>query len=127
MRWRRDSWRAALDQILGLTLLHHLAALDRPLEPPLEALEHAVRRDRLAPGSQTLLNGETEEAMGDALAEDRALHELGVGVQHVVIAREPGEEDDVGLGDGAPRRGVVLADPEILKEDGGLGIHGAQG
>jgi len=30
------------------------------------------------------------------LAEDRLLHELGVGVQDVVVAGQAGEEDDVG-------------------------------
>jgi len=35
--------------------------------------------------------------MGDALAENRLLHELGVGVEDAVVAGEAGEHHDVGL------------------------------
>ena len=68
---------------------------------------------------------EAEEPVGDPLAEERGLHVLGVGVEHVVVAAQPGEDHDVGLGDGAAGRGVLLADLQVLEEDGRFGAHGA--
>ena len=48
---------------------------------------------------------EREHAMGDALPEGRAFHVFGVGMHGVVVARQPGELDNVGFGDGAPACG----------------------
>ena len=58
---------------------------------------------------------EPQETVGDALAEDGALHELGVGVEDVVVPRQPGERDDVRLGDGAARRQVLVAHLDVLE------------
>ena len=63
--------------------------------------------------------------MGDALAEDRLLHELGVGVQHVVVAGEPGEDHQVGLGHRAPGRLVLLAERDLLEVPTLLAHEGA--
>jgi hypothetical protein len=41
-------------------------------------------------------------------------HVFGVGVEDVVVAGEPGEDDDVGVGDGPSGRGEL--DGEILEE-----------
>jgi hypothetical protein len=43
-------------------------------------------------------------------------HVFGVGVEDVVVAGEPGEDDDVGLGDGPSGKGELLADGEILEK-----------
>ena len=64
-----------------------------------------------------------EEAMGDALAELGGLHVLGVGVQDVVVARQPREEHDVHLGDGAAGRDELLADLDVFERQGNLSAH----
>src|SRR5262245_34135868 len=92
-----------------------VADLDRVLELPAEADERECGEGLSGPGEQTGLNGEPEQAVGDPLAEERRLHELGVGVEHVVVAGEPGEEDDVGLGDRTPWRLVLLADLDVVE------------
>ena len=79
------------------------------------------------PIEEALLDGQAEEPVGDALAELRGLHVLGVGVQHVVVAAEPREDHDVGLGHGAAGRGVLLADRDVLEVDGRLSAHGPLG
>src|SRR6266704_3600251 len=52
---------------------------------------------------------------GERIAQDRLLHELGVGVEHVVVAGQPGEEDDVGLGHRSPGRLELLTDLDLLE------------
>ena len=59
--------------------------------------------------------------MGDTAAEARPLAERFVQVQGVVVAGDPGEVDDVLLGDGADVLGA-LADAEALEGANG-GIH----
>ena len=58
---------------------------------------------------------EAEQPVGDALAEDRGLHVLRVGVEHVVVPAQAGEDDDVGLGDRPARRHVLVAHLDVLE------------
>ena len=78
-------------------------------------------------GRQPLLDGEPEEAVGDPLAELGGLHVLGVGVEHVVVAGQPGEEDDVGLADRPARRDELLADLDVVEADRVGVAHGGIG
>jgi hypothetical protein len=55
-------------------------------------------------------------AMRDALAEAIALHELGIGMELIVIACQTGKIGDVTNIDGAPARGHCVAQPEVFKE-----------
>ena len=104
--------------------MHGVADLDRPFELPLEAAQESVGGRRLTASGQAVLHAEAEEPVRDPLAEDRGLHVLGVGVQHVVVAAEPGEDDDVRLGDGPAGRGELLAELEIFEAYALGGIHG---
>src|SRR5258705_1404682 len=54
--------------------------------------------------------------MRDALTEARRLHQLGVGVDHVVVPGHSGEEHDVGLGHRTCRRLVLWADLDVVEE-----------
>jgi hypothetical protein len=59
----------------------------------------------------------------DALTEDRLLHELGVGVQDVVVTGESGEHHDVGLGHRTPGGLVLLAELDLVEVTPQIG-HG---
>ena len=98
-----------------------------PLNFHFTAAERADRLPGHHPVEQALLDGQPEEPVGDALAELRGLHVLGVGVQHVVVAAQPREDHDVGLGHGATGRGVLLADLDVLEVDDRISAHGPLG
>src|SRR5436190_46710 len=101
-----------------------VADLDRSLEFPPEPDERE-RRVRLGSArEQARLDRQPEEAVGDPLAEDRLLHELGVGVEHVVVAGQPREDHDVRLGDGPSRRLVLLAQLDVVEIPPQIG-HGS--
>src|SRR5437588_6429532 len=112
----------------GLLLRDHLRAqadrvadLDRPLELPAQPDEGEGGVGLCGAREETGLDGEPEQAVGDALAKDRLLHELGVGVEHVVVAGQPGEEHDVRLGHRAARRLVLLAHGDVVEEAARVG------
>src|SRR2546426_2641340 len=145
----------ALHHQVGLTLLHHLAALvqdlalerdepavglgglllgddagpqadgvadlDRALELPTEADEGQRSVGLRRAGEEPGLDGQAEQPVGDPLAEDRLLHELGVGVEHIVVARQSGEEHDVRLSHRPTRRLVLFAELDVLEIASGRG------
>ena len=57
----------------------------------------------------------TNEAVGHALAEGVGRGVDGVGVNLVVVTRQPGEGHDVGLGNRPAGRAQPRADAEVLK------------
>src|SRR3990172_9473620 len=56
--------------------------------------------------------------MSDPLPEDRRLHELGIGVKDVVIAREAGKDHDVGLSDRSSGRQEFLSHLDLIEIPG---------
>ena len=90
------------------------ADLDGPLELPAQADEGHRGVGPRGPGEEPRLDGEAQEPVSDPLAEDRRLHELGVGVKHVVVAGQAGEEHDVGLVHRAARLLVLLPDCDLV-------------
>ncbi len=123
-----DAWLLAV--LLGRDArldVDGVADLDRPLELPLHRGERADRLPGHHPVEEALLDRQAEQAVGDALAEQRRLHVLGVGVEHVVVAAQAREDHEVGLGHGAAGRGVLLAELDILEVDDRLAAHGGLG
>ena len=107
--------------------VQRIADLDRALELPLDADEHLPSARGPAALEETLLDGEHEQSVGDALPEERGLHVLGVGVQDVVIAGEPGKDHDVRFGHRPAGRIVLLPDAKVLEREAGLSVHEAVG
>ncbi len=82
---------------------------------------------RHGPAEEPRLDGQAEKAVGDPLAEDGSLHELGVGVEDVVVAGQSREHHDVRLGDRAAGRLVLLANRYLIKKTTRVRGHARKG
>src|ERR1700751_4179150 len=99
------------------TEVHGIADEQRRTKPPVSNAQHRDGRTAEQPGSvqQSGQDCQTEKAIHDALPVNSAPGELDIGVDGIEIATEPGESDDVGLGDGACGADEGVAGTELFE------------
>ena len=90
-----------------------------PLVRALWLVQRYGTANAVNPDNDQRVKGTLFKALGKegelTLPELGGLHVLGVGVEHVVVAAEASEDHDVGLGDGATGRLVLLVQLDLIE------------